>query len=36
MPKKSHIANTRKVCIISCPKTKQKKAGMMNDKTEQA
>ena len=36
MPKKSNTANTRKVCIISCPKTKQKKTGMVNDKTELA
>ena len=36
MPKNSNTANTRKLCIISCPKTKQKKKGMINNKTEMA
>ena len=33
---KTHAANTRKVYIILCSKTVQKKKGMMNSKTELA
>ena len=36
MPENSNTANNRKLCIISCPKTKQKKKGMINNKTEMA
>ena len=36
MPKNSNTTNTRKVCIIWCPKTRQKKPRMINNKIELA